>query len=170
MKLCRKCQTTKPLSDFYFDKNRNTYSAPCKQCRRTTVLSSNNAWRKSNRDRYNKAASERKLFLNYGLTLDEVIKLWESQEGFCAICRKPILIETKEKSEKFHVDHDHVTGEVRGLLCLTCNTGIGMLNDSPDLLEAAKQYLLSRGATTEKSLRRTVPVSAEINQTVYNTH
>jgi hypothetical protein len=57
--------------------------------------------------------------------------LSEQQNGLCAICGLP----------EEHVDHDHVTGQVRGLLCAGCNKGLGFFRDSPQLLRQAAEYL-----------------------------
>ena len=61
--------------------------------------------------------------------------LLEKQGGVCAICQLP------PGPRRFAVDHDHVTGRTRGLLCLKCNTGLGQFNDSPALLASAMRYL-----------------------------
>jgi hypothetical protein len=67
----------------------------------------------------------------YGITRDEMIVLLEQQHNACAICHK-------EFTDEPHVDHDHKTGKVRGLLCSPCNLGIGKLEDDiPSLLNAA---------------------------------
>lgn len=58
------------------------------------------------------------------------------QGGVCGICK-----DERTSDRRFHIDHDHETGAVRGLLCHACNTGIGSLRDSPDLLRAALTYL-----------------------------
>lgn len=58
----------------------------------------------------------------------------ENQKGLCLICT--------EKPEKLFIDNCHETGKVRGLLCSSCNTGIGMLKDDPDVLRAAISYLV----------------------------
>ena len=71
----------------------------------------------------------------FGLTLDEYDEMWNEQGGVCAICEEP------QKNRKLAVDHDHDTGEVRGLLCTSCNLGIGNLKDSIDILESAINYL-----------------------------
>lgn len=68
--------------------------------------------------------------------------MYVSQNGVCAICGKP---ET-EKSRKgnvrsLHVDHNHDTGKVRGLLCGKCNRSIGVLGDSVQILRNAVKYL-----------------------------
>lgn len=68
----------------------------------------------------------------YGLTDDAYRSMLDSQSNTCAIC--------KEETQ-LHVDHDHSTGRVRGLLCGPCNRGIGMLRDSVPRLEAAIEYL-----------------------------
>jgi hypothetical protein len=73
----------------------------------------------------------------YGLDYETFAELTESQGGVCAICGQP----PKTASQPLFVDHDHATGDVRGLLCRTCNTGLGMLGDTVDGLNAALSYL-----------------------------
>jgi hypothetical protein len=75
----------------------------------------------------------------YGVTLAEFRALCEAQGGRCAVCRK--VPTGKGKTGTLHVDHDHVTHVTRGLLCDTCNRGIGLLQDSLDVLSAAYRYL-----------------------------
>lgn len=87
---------------------------------------------------------EQRLRRVYGLTLDDYDRMRAAHDDLCAICRR---VETRIKNGRVKmiaVDHDHVTGEVRGLLCHQCNTGIGCFKDDPSLLEAAIAYL--RGA------------------------
>ncbi len=67
------------------------------------------------------------------------------QNGVCALCRKAETSTYKGRIRQFAIDHDHATGKVRGLLCSTCNIGIGHLQDSPALLEAAAAYLRAHG-------------------------
>lgn len=69
----------------------------------------------------------------YGLTVEEYERLEDEADGLCAICRK---------ARRLAVDHCHDTGEVRGLICHKCNSGLGMFQDNPGALMAAAQYLL----------------------------
>ena len=71
----------------------------------------------------------------YGLAPGEYEKLKEAQESRCAICGEP------PRTPSLHVDHDHDTGEVRGLLCDRCNRGLGQFQDDPDIVEKAALYL-----------------------------
>jgi hypothetical protein len=73
---------------------------------------------------------------NYGLSWEDYDRMLQRQAGRCAICRKPF-------SEHPHVDHDHATGTVRGLLCRKCNVSVGGFDDSPERLRAAASYLES---------------------------
>lgn len=73
----------------------------------------------------------------YGLTARELASIREAQAGRCAVCKAP--------DERLFVDHNHSSGSVRGLLCGTCNSGIGMLKDNPEVLEAAATYLRTAG-------------------------
>jgi hypothetical protein len=72
----------------------------------------------------------------YGLTLAQYDAMLEAQGGVCAICRQP-----RPEERTLHVDHDHETGAIRGLLCFTCNNALGNFRDEPELFHAAAQYL-----------------------------
>lgn len=71
----------------------------------------------------------------YGINIDDYNEMREKQNGCCAICKSQIVLETSR------IDHNHVTGRVRGLLCVSCNTGIGLLKDSPQIMKNAISYL-----------------------------
>jgi hypothetical protein len=78
----------------------------------------------------------------YGMTLDEYKALYSQQKGLCAICEESIrLYGTPGVKTMAHVDHDHRTGNVRALLCHSCNAGLGYFKDTPALLTKACKYL-----------------------------
>ena len=87
----------------------------------------------------NPGARRREKLLNkYGITPADYDAMAEQQGGVCAICDLP-----PPADGVLCVDHDHDTGKVRGLLCRTCNTGIGHLRDDPALVRKAATYLES---------------------------
>lgn len=69
----------------------------------------------------------------YGISLADYEVMFERQGGACAICKRTGLT--------LCVDHCHLTGEVRGLLCVQCNSALGFCRDDPALLRAAAEYL-----------------------------
>lgn len=71
--------------------------------------------------------------LRYGLTPESLDVLRHIQADTCAICRAPLDV--------VRVDHDHVSGRARGLLCHACNIGLGWFRDRPDLLREAANYI-----------------------------
>lgn len=75
--------------------------------------------------------------INYGITLQEYNELFEEQNGCCAICKR----HQSELKRNLHVDHNHNTKEIRGLLCQKCNQAIGLLNDDPVLLNNVSEYV-----------------------------
>ena len=77
----------------------------------------------------------------YGITEEDYNNLLEQQNGLCAICKQPPDAGSKGRTWRLHVDHDHRTNEVRGLLCDNCNRGIGLFQESVSNLEAATDYL-----------------------------
>lgn len=76
----------------------------------------------------------------FSLSLSDYERMLAEQDGKCAIC---LLLIYEHRRKHFDVDHDHVTGAVRALLCARCNVCIGQMNDDPDLLERAAAYLRS---------------------------
>jgi len=80
----------------------------------------------------------------FGITLDDYNKLSESQNHVCAICGKQETHTIRGKVLRLAVDHNHETSKVRGLLCAKCNTAIGLLNESEQLLNNAITYLNER--------------------------
>lgn len=87
---------------------------------------------KLNPDKY----KNRMLYINFGITGEEYNNLLSAQNSLCAICNKP------EKVKRLAVDHNHESLKIRGLLCQKCNRGLGMFNDSKDLLAKAIHYLI----------------------------
>lgn len=86
---------------------------------------------------------ERALKFQFGISLEKYKTMFESQGGLCAICKKPesALNQKRTNTKLLAVDHDHKTGLIRGLLCGRCNTAIGLLQEDPSLLDAAKKYI-----------------------------
>lgn len=80
---------------------------------------------------------------NYNISLDDYLVMALNQEFKCAICKNPETSVDKKKNKvrDLAVDHCHVTGKVRGLLCWKCNTSIGRLKDSIEILQNAIDYL-----------------------------
>lgn len=81
-------------------------------------------------------ANEARIKATYGITKRQLQLLLDEQGGACAICRR-----TPDVAGTLHVDHDHETGAVRGLLCSSCNHAIGMARDNPDVLVRAGVYV-----------------------------
>jgi hypothetical protein len=77
----------------------------------------------------------------YGHTVETYDALLAEQGGSCAVCGGPPAGKAGAAGGRFHIDHDHVTGELRGLLCHFCNTGLGSLFDDVERLERAISYL-----------------------------
>jgi len=77
----------------------------------------------------------------YGLGEEQVRELLEYQGGGCGICDRPLDLDATDKKSKVAVDHNHETGEVRGILCQNCNTGIGMFDEDPRTIRRALAYV-----------------------------
>ena len=75
---------------------------------------------------------------NYGLSPEQYLELYKQQEGKCLICGEKL-----PEDKYLCVDHNKETGEVRGLLCSNCNTGLGLFGEDIKRLERAKEYLIS---------------------------
>jgi hypothetical protein len=124
-KRCADCKQYKTIDEFPRNKNSaDGFHSYCKDC--------NNARSRESRERLHGSSRHYHLKHRYGIGADDFDALVEQQGGVFAICGK-------EAPE--HVDHSHVTGAVRGILCFNCNGGLGQFKDSIDSLVNAVAYL-----------------------------
>lgn len=92
---------------------------------------------------------EKQLRRNFGMSLEDYAELFDAQSGLCAVCLMP--------SEKtLHIDHNHLTGEIRALLCQRCNHVIGLLEEDPDIVLKMYEYL--RKTTWEMGMDKLRPI------------
>ncbi|MFE0101161.1 endonuclease VII domain-containing protein [Streptomyces sp. NPDC059009] len=148
-KVCTKCLAKKPLDQFPPNKKMVTGRAShCHECMRAATAK----WRAENAEHYEELKKsprterqrlrrfELDLWQKYGITLEEYEAMQERQNNVCAICEGPPRGRGADKG-RFHVDHCHATGKVRGLLCSPCNTAIGLLEDDAKRAMRVAQYL-----------------------------
>lgn len=111
------------------------------QKNREKKLAANKIWMEKNRE-YRKEYSWRKFLpRTYGITHEEYNKIFEKQQGKCAICG----IHQTTLSKRLYVDHNHETGKVRALLCVNCNMLIGHARESLEILKRGIHYLMEHG-------------------------
>lgn len=137
MKTCRSCGVEKPLDEFIKDKNRPDGRYPyCKVC--NAVRRKEKAYWKNRDPLKDKAYRRVGLLRKYGLTEQDYDSMLAEQNYACAICKNP---DPQDRWNRFHVDHCHTSGKVRGLLCSHCNTGLGKFYDNTEVLREAIRYL-----------------------------
>lgn len=135
-RVCNKCGLPKPLDEFPRNKMKSLgRSHTCLMCSRIVNKLHHAA------PAAKAAARNRRLQRLYDLSIEEFDKLLASQDGVCAICKLPEGGKVKGNNSGWHVDHDHNTGRVRGVLCPTCNNMLGYAKDNPATLQAGIEYL-----------------------------
>jgi hypothetical protein len=117
-KICTTCGIIKQLSEFFSYESGYHHSC-CKICS------------KSKSQKYHKNTYR---FSKYGINKEQYNIMMLNQDGKCKICEK-------ELHEEIHIDHNHTTGKVRGILCGKCNKGLGQFNDNIEFLTNAINYL-----------------------------
>lgn len=138
-KKCCVCLERKHFDYFYNMNNKNDKkSYRCKACDEAAGAK----WAKENPKKSYESIRGRQLKHKYGISLEDYKELWEKQQYKCAICEGTENATTGDRRNwNFAVDHDHETGKVRGLLCNNCNRGLGLLQDNPELLRKAANYV-----------------------------
>lgn len=142
-RLCKKCKTEKLVAEFPVSKVSIIHE--CRTCERIR--------RKANRDKnlekyrsfarnyarknYQRIGKNANLVSKYGLTLEQYNSLRDKQDYKCAICNK----HESKFTKALHVDHNHKTGKVRGLLCDSCNRAIGHFKEDPKAIASAIEYI-----------------------------
>lgn len=99
-------------------------------------------WRDQRSEEDARLANKAGVLRKFGLTIGEYQQIVEEQDGLCAVCRQPETADGRHgETKELAVDHDHETGEIRGLLCHRCNTALGLVNDDTKILRAMASYL-----------------------------
>ncbi len=131
-RICINCKEEKSSRDFYFrNKKTGRLSSTCKECDKARVKARHqaNPQRTKNND----------LKRTYGITIEEHKRMFQEQNGVCAICG----CKGDGRWKTLCVDHCHKTGKIRGLLCRSCNTALGQMKDDPTIIQKAVLYLRS---------------------------
>ena len=140
---CSKCGQTKPIEEFPQRKRRRDISRSCRAC----VNDARNADYAAKRKGIPLTAQEKlvkrreKLQREHGLTLEAYAAMVIQQGGLCAICRQGERQILHGNIKNLAVDHSHVTGKLRELLCQRCNTTLGRVCEDRALLIALVRYL-----------------------------
>ena len=138
IKYCKYCKRGEPFI-LVGRKKKNWVCKKCRIRRSKTYYHKNKErqleWGKNYRARNKDKIRNRELIKNYGITLDDFNNIFKEQGKKCGICKKVLTLK-----EAF-VDHIHNTGDVRGILCTRCNTGIGMFGEKLENLKEAICYL-----------------------------
>lgn len=158
MKICCACGISKPFTEYHrASGRRDGRQTACKTCFKAIRKK---YWSQNKSSEYRTHLSwvannpttrkEHRLKANlklYNMTPAEFLALIESQGGCCKICGDVT------PNQRLSVDHDHVTGRVRGLLCRSCNLGLGMFRDNASFLVRASKYLnnVSLGVSHNKN-------------------
>lgn len=158
-KLCSKCKKYKCVkTEYNKDKSKagGIYSA-CQDCTRAAnrairkkwspeqkieKIAKQKQWRVNNPEKAKKAIRNATLKKKYGIDIEDYEKMIINQNNKCAnlgCLRDRAHLNNSERF--FHVDHDHITGKVRGLLCQPCNTSLGLLEESMDRIMGLVNYL-----------------------------
>jgi len=133
-KKCRDCGITKPLEQFNSQKkNKDGRQGHCRECAKKR-------WAEYSTPEVKQRQCDLRLVRKFKLTREEFNKIFDAQGRKCAICPRT----EPSGSGTWHVDHDHKTDKVRGLLCMHCNRALGYFMDSSELLQQAQLYLEKR--------------------------
>jgi hypothetical protein len=144
-KQCSKCLVEKPTSEFRARPERGgQLNSSCRTCETTHAREYRHKHpdrvRKSRKLLYHKPGQREKrkahwMKWRYGMTVGERNHMYSEQNGCCPICGAPAEL------DRMHIDHDHATGQVRALLCCSCNWFVGWIETRRHLLTTALEYL-----------------------------
>ena len=132
-KTCKKCGETKHISNFHKDKHSKDGHHPrCITCAREK----HREWCKNNNEKVRLSRRNRRMKVRYGIDNEDYTRMEKEQNGVCSICGQ----EAKWQYG-LCIDHCHKTNTVRGLLCNSCNSGLGCFYDNAEWLQNAIKYI-----------------------------
>ncbi len=157
-KKCATCREHKPISEFSKRKRITSqgevsyFRSACRPCeavagrewRLLNPIKSRKAttrWRENNQEKVSRQDRNHHFQRSFGLTIEDVDRMIEQQEGKCANigCRR--TLSRGRKTDSAHLDHDHKTGKVRAVLCQACNVALGRLREDPNVIAGLLEYL-----------------------------
>lgn len=101
------------------------------------IKATQKAYQLANKEKNTDYYRRKNLRTKYGITLEQYNRMFNAQNGCCVVCG----VHQSEVKHVFHVDHDHLTGKVRGILCFRCNAALGNVGDSVETLKKMIKYL-----------------------------
>lgn len=143
-------ELTKEEVKIYKRKGRKNLQIKCKKCAHNYSKISNNRFRervrKTDNEHYTRTRLrhlETRRARLFGVTELQFNEMLNNQKHVCAICKNPETVLWKKRNEikPLCIDHCHNTGKIRGLLCSRCNSAIGLIKDSTEILQSAIEYL-----------------------------
>ena len=169
-KICAKCQTKKPANFFHkAKKEKDGLQYQCIECskkyhaeryinqkeklqqqiqsyrasNKDKLAEAGKIWRSKNQDKVKQYQRTSNLRKKFGLSVEQYEKMAVAQNHVCAICLQPetFIHKTKGQVARLAIDHCHVSGKIRKLLCANCNRALGLFNDNADILKRAAQYI-----------------------------
>lgn len=147
-KKCSKCKVHKLRDDFQREPRRpDGLRCYCKQCgsRESRAYYAKTKNDPRTKERRVLRARRTALKRRFGITQSQYDALLDAQGGRCAICQSDT---PGGRWPTFHVDHDHITGKVRGILCKKCNVALGMFGDTLAGVQRAVDYLSAVQSTS----------------------
>ena len=147
---CNRCRITQSLSSFPLRKDTGKYGATCHKClyKDAKIVRQTPEGKKKRSDAQRKVQDPLRqkdyhLKSSFGISLAEFNDMVDNQNNVCAICKKSETAKDARsgKLKSLHVDHDHETGMVRGLLCTRCNIALGLVRDDRTILGNMMEYL-----------------------------
>lgn len=128
MKTCKQCNLLKEATAFSkHTSSKDRLAYVCKQCKKEN----SKKW-------YANVGRYKHLLCTYGVTNEIYSKMYETQQGCCAICG---VKESETHLNRLYVDHSHKTGKIRELLCHNCNSSLGQLKENVNTLRRMIEYI-----------------------------
>lgn len=135
MKTCTVCNEEKPIEEFFLRRDRNNRASQCSACNYARIKN----WKEKDGNKARTNASSRKSALKreYGITPEQYEELLEKQNYCCAVCER----HQDEFPRRLAVDHNHITREIRGLLCTHCNRHLVGRHRDGEVLRKVAAYI-----------------------------
>jgi len=141
-KVCSMCKEEKEIFEYRSrgGAQKHLLKSRCNEC----LYKEHKRWTEENPEKVREYRAKdpytfKKRCARHNITPEEFWAMYEEQDGTCPVCDKAI------DAEGSAIDHNHETGEVRGILCKNCNRALGLLGDTPETMARAEAYLLERG-------------------------